>query len=71
MLPCASLAVAVIKPSAATGSVTLKLALPPASVVTDVEPKNSWPSPEPSESQEMFEKKSMLKVATGALLSVP
>ena len=53
VLPAASVARAVMNlPSLrATGSATLKLALPVSSVATEVQPMGVWPSPYPLGSQ--------------------
>ena len=55
----------------ATGSVTEKLAIPLALVVTVVDPMKTRPSAEPWESSAAFEKNWIVKVLFAVLLSVP
>jgi hypothetical protein len=59
VLPFVSVAVAVkLAKSDGFGSVTAKLALQPAPVVTLVEPRKTWPCPKPLGSQEGLAKNS-------------
>src|SRR5687768_1946431 len=71
VLPFGSVAVAVTTSPGlvAAASVGLKLTSPPASVITEVEPRNVRPSPWFDESHEAFEKKSRLNVIEGVELS--
>ncbi len=52
-------------------TVTVKLALPLASVVAVAVPRKVWPWPKPEGSAVVLEKKSRLKVVLGVLVSVP
>src|ERR1043166_4405113 len=72
VLPRASVAVAVMfRPNTVTGNVTEKLALPPASVVTVIEPRYKRPSPLPEASHWPLEKKSRSNAAFARLFNVP
>jgi hypothetical protein len=66
-----SVAVAVIDCPPVAGTLTLKLTLPPLSLVTIVEARKLCPSPLPEVSQDVFANNWMVKVEFGVLLSVP
>src|SRR5688500_5658084 len=72
VLPFGSVAVAVTTSPGlvAAASVGLKLTSPPASVITEVEPRNVRPSPWLEVSHDGFEKNSSSKVVDGVEFSV-
>ena len=68
MLPLGSVAVIAMN-SAVTAKVTENVASPLPSIVTVVEPRTTWPSPNPDESRAAFEKNSIVNAVFAVLFS--